>query len=336
VETGRFFKPIEKSVYGAIDMVYGYRAVFKGMNAEQQGEAARESWDAIQDPVAFPMDFSRFDQHVSVEALEFEHSIYKLWYRNNRHFNRLMKLQLNNKGFAYCGDGKLKYKVKGKRMSGDSNTAVGNVVLVTALFHSVLSKIKSRLICNGDDSVIIVNRKDAHLIEGLHDHCLRYGFNLKIEDPVYDFSKITFCQCQPVFDGTKWLMVRDPRVAISKDLVAIKPLDNPKIRDMWLSAVGQGGLALTAGLPVWQSFYSMMYRSSNNARPLSDPTMEGGFWNLSKGMDRTQCEIGAEQRYWFWKAFGILPEAQLVLESYYDKYQLGAGEPRKRFTILPL
>jgi hypothetical protein len=282
------------------------------------------------------MDFSRFDQHVSAEALQFEHSIYKAYYPGDRYFSRLLRLQINNKCRAYSGDGFIKYRTEGKRMSGDSNTALGNVVLVTAMFFEHLDKYRMRLICNGDDSVVICERKDLGKIYTLVDISLRHGFNLVVEDPVYEFNHISFCQCQPVFDGQKWLMVRDPRVAISKDLVAIKPLDNPTILRRWLAAVGDGGLALTAGLPVWQAFYCMMKRESNGAKPLDDPTLDGGFWRLSKGMQRVTSTITAEQRYQFWLSFGVLPEAQIVIEEYYNSYRLGVGEVSNRFTILPL
>jgi len=335
-ETGRYIKPIEKLVYKAIDAVFGYKSVFKGLNAEQRGHFARLSWDAFKDPVAVSGDFKRLDQHVSALALKFEHEIYSFWYPGDRYFKRLMRLQLRNKGFGRAFDGSIKYVVDGRRMSGDSNTAVGNVVIVLGMFYEWLITNNMRIIDDGDDFVIICERKDLWKVNQLVDISLNHGFSLKLEEPVYEFNHIVFCQCQPLFDGDKWLMVRDPRTAISKDLVSLKPLDNESVKRQWLSAVGDGGLSLTRGIPVWDSFYSMMKRESFGAKPLCDPTLDGGFWRLSLGMNRQSKTITDQIRYQFWLSFGILPAAQIVLEEHYNNYAMQVGESSNRFIPLPL
>jgi hypothetical protein len=130
--------------------------------------------------------------------------------------------------------------------------------------------------------------------------------------------------------------VRDPRTAISKDLVSLKPLDNESVKRQWLSAVGDGGLSLTRGIPVWDSFYRMMKRESYGAKPLSDPTLDGGFWRLSLGMDRQDKTISDQIRYQFWLSFGILPAAQIILEEHYNSYVMQVGESSNRFIPLPL
>jgi hypothetical protein len=157
-----------------------------------------------------------------------------------------------------------------------------------------------------------------------------------IELPVTVFEQIEFCQSHPVLGSTGYLMVRDPRTAIAKDSVALKPLDNNAIKQQWLAAVGMGGLALTAGLPVYQQFYSMFKRHSNGAKPLKDTTLDGGFFRLSKGMSRVDTPISDETRFSFWLAFGINPTEQRCLEDYYLNYEMEDGDYRCRFNYLPL
>jgi hypothetical protein len=52
-------------------------------------------------------------------------------------------------------------------------------------------------------------------------------------------------------------MVRQPKNAMAKDLTCLCDLSHENTRVLWLDAVRQGGLALTADVPVWREFYKM-------------------------------------------------------------------------------
>jgi len=337
VETGKYIKPIEKGVYRDINEIFGYNVVFKGLNAIVQAKIAHEFWTEFDNPVAVAMDYSRFDQHVSKEMLEFEHSVYRCYYPGDKWFAYLLSLQLHNRCSAQVPDGKFKYHVEGKRMSGDSNTALGNVVLVTAMFFEYIKKIgvKCRLICNGDDSVLILEKRFLNRLDNLVDYMTSFGFTLKLEPPVYEFEHISFCQTRPVFDGTEWVMVRDPNVAIAKDCVAIKPLDNESVFRMWCCAVGKGGMSLTGGIPVWQNFYNVFIRASKGAKPLRDPTLISGKYYLGVGMKRELTEPTTAARVSFYKAFGITPYQQVLLEQYYDTVEMESRMTSLRSMPLP-
>jgi len=131
-------------------------------------------------------------------------------------------------------------------------------------------------------------------------------------------------------------MVRDPRVAISKDCVALKPLDNEKIRKMWCSAVGQGGMSLTGGIPVWQNFYASIIRFSEGAKPLQDPTMMTGMRMLGKNMYRKYKPVEPSTRLSFYLAFKVSPQEQLAIEGYYDDVRFDLKGDTTRFVVLPL
>jgi len=340
IETGRYIKPIEKKIYKNINELFGYTVVYKGLNAENRAKYIKESWDQFIEPVAIGLDAARFDQRVSVPALKLDHSIIQHFYPGDKHLRRLMRLQIRNTGKARCDDGFLQYTTVGGRKSGDSNTSCGNVTICCAILYGFAQqlKYKIRLVNDGDDCVLIMERRNLeHFSARINAHFEMAGFTIVVEPPVSVFEKIVFCQSQPVLrsDG-KYVMVRDPRVSISKDCVSLKPLDNQKVKEMWLSAVGKGGLSLTTGIPVMQNFYDMFVRSSNGARMLSDPTLEGGFFRLSKGMRFTDRNISPSTRYSFWLAFGITPAEQLTMEEYYDNYLLCEGDHRNRFTNLPL
>lgn len=339
VETGRYVKPIEKRIYRAIDDIFGSVTVFKGLNNSLRGQHMRKKWDKYGDPVALGLDAKRFDQHVSLPALQWEHSRYKKYYPNDKFFSKLMKLQEHNKAHVRGKDFYFKYEVEGTRCSGDSNTSLGNVLLMCGMVYAFLEfvGVKADLVDDGDDCVLFMERRDLLRVTSCIDEFfLKLGFELTVEDPVDIFEKVVFCQSQPVYDGTEWLMVRDPRTSISKDCVALKPLDNKNVYQKWCAAVGAGGLHLTYGMPVYQSFYDVFMRESKGAEALIDPTLEGGFFRQSKGMTRIRSPVSPEARCSFWKAFDISPEAQIAIEDYYNNYVVEPGSTLNRWTSLPL
>lgn len=339
VESGRFVKPIEKKIYGAINEMFGAITIFKGLNADQRGVTMHSHWHSFKNPVAVGLDAKRFDQHVSKAALEWEHSIYKMYYPGNRHFARLLKWQLLNKGTARCNSGKVKYEVHGCRMSGDVNTALGNCLIMSSLVYTYLKSIgvSGKLANDGDDCVVFMEQEDLDLFRGnLHGFFINHGFFMEMEEPVYTLEAIEFCQSYPVYDGMTYRMVRDPRVAISKDCVAMKPLDNVKIFKMWLSAVGQGGMSLTGGIPVWQDFYARLTELSDGAKPLEDPTMNTGMKIMGRGMYHKYRPPTDEARLSFYMAYGISPAEQLALEEYYRNYTFSPDGEMPRFVTLPL
>lgn len=318
VMLGPYVKRIEKKIYDIIGQIFGAVTVFKGLNAVQRAKELRSHWESFDDPVAIGLDASRFDQHVSIQALKYEHQFYKMFYPNNRQFTHLLSRQCKNKLYANCPDGRAKLTLIGGRMSGDMNTALGNCLLMSCMVYSYLlprvGKGKFRLANDGDDCVVIIERADMHKIQDLQSWFLTLGFDMKMEDPVYVFEQIEFCQSQPIWTPDGWLMVRKVSESIPKDSLAIKPLDNRKVFLRWMSAVGEGGLALTGGIPVLQDLYSCYIRSSCGAKPLDDPTMETGLRLLGRGMDLKYKEVHPLTRVSFWKAFGMSVTKQLCYE----------------------
>jgi hypothetical protein len=330
VEVGRYLRPIEHRIYAAIERIFGEPTVLKGYNAQQIGRIFQTKWDQYRDPVAIGLDASRFDQHVSVEALKWEHSVYNGIYRSSE-LRRLLKWQLSNVVVGHCRDGKLKYRTEGCRMSGDMNTALGNCLIMCALVHCYLQTrgIQGSLCNNGDDCTVIIERRNlAKFQEGLTDWFLEMGFSMKVEEPVYDIEGIEFCQTHPIFTPDGYVMVRNFPKAVSKDCLSLKELSAPRVCKAWIDAVGQGGLSLTGGIPVYQDFYSSYIRIasgiklprqrlSRNRHHVPDAGIGGGMAWLSRGMSRHYQPIDPRTRHSFYIAFGTTPDEQMLLEQVY-------------------
>lgn len=332
VEVGRYIRPIEHQIYGAIGKLFGDPTVLKGYNGAQIGRIFQEKWSKFRCPVAIGLDASRFDQHVSSQALAWEHSVYNAIYRS-KELEKLLSWQLVNRVKGYTKDGKLSYTVQGSRMSGDMNTALGNCLIMCALVYAYLEErgVTGSLANNGDDCIVIIEQRDLPAFQaGLSEWFRSMGFLMKIEEPVDFIEGIEFCQTHPVWTVDGYVMVRNFPKALAKDCLSLKQLESKYVCSEWMKAVGEGGLSLTGGIPVYQDFYSSLYRASqftakraqmSSSRKRRDHSVEitGGLAWLSKGMVRRYAPVDPRTRFSFYLAFGCTPDQQCAIEDEYRK-----------------
>lgn len=105
---------------------------------------------------------------------------------------------------------------------------------------------------------------------------------------------------------------------MAKDLTSLCDLTSLNTRKAWLNAVRQGGLALTADMPVWRDFYKMFPESNVVKHDNLSRLEDSGFIRLSKGTKAQDIPPTSEMRYSFWLAFGILPDTQITLEKHFS------------------
>lgn len=331
VKLGRYLKKLEKPLFSAIDGLFQERTIMKGLNAEKSANVLREKWESFTDPVAVGLDASRFDQHVSKSALEWEHDIYLQCFPSGKHrrlLKKILDLQLENHCFGTVRDGELRYVVEGTRMSGDMNTSMGNCLLMCSMIWAYLHEfcINAKLANNGDDCVLFLERADLNKLNNLYPWFLDVGFNMAIEKPVDEFEQLEFCQTKPVFDGRVWIMCRKPS-ALAKDAVLLHPWDDKSQSYFrgWLHSIGIGGLRLAGGLPIFQEFYAMYLRSGKQGRKKYDHLVGYNMKDALKDLKRDYCEISPVCRASFYSAFGITPDEQVCLERFYRSGKIGGG-----------
>lgn len=317
---GRHLKHSEKPIFRAIAKVFKQRyVVFKGLNANEMGVEMRLLWDKFRRPVAVGLDASRFDASVDAGLLQHEHSLYNTLFRSPE-LRRVLEMQIKNRGTAYCHDGKVKYTVNGGRGSGDMNTSLGNSYIMCAIVWSWLRKcgVEAKLVNNGDDCVVIMEQESLDAFStGFTDFATEVGFTMVVEEPVTEFEQIEFCQTHPVLVANEWRMVRNYHSAREKDAMCLFPLDDPGALRSWLYAVGECGLALTAGVPVMQEMYLAFMRSGKPSKMGEALFMQGGTRMLSEGMEAKAQVVSDETRVSFFVAFGITPDEQTAMEEYY-------------------
>nr|WPR22344.1 RNA-dependent RNA polymerase [Grapevine umbra-like virus] len=309
VSHGRYIKAIEHHVFKCLGRLNHYPMVAKGFNARDTAEILRSKWSRFHDPICISLDASRFDQHVSVEMLRLTHRVYKRFNRDPE-FMDLCRMTLDNTGFARCPEGGFKYKVRGRRMSGDMDTSCGNCVIMCAITYELVGNC-AEIFNNGDDCLVIMERNEAPSAEAISKHYLDYGFRVVEEERVDVFERILFCQTQPVW-AHGWVMCRAPWV-IAKDLTYIGPKEADRA---WLDAIGQCGMALADGVPILSAFYASLIDTSVRRGGIQNSMLYScGMTRLAEGMVYRELPIVDRARVSFFKAFGVLPDVQAAVES---------------------
>lgn len=334
VALGCYIRPLEHVLYGHIAQVFGRPTVMKGYNSLRTGQIIAEAWSEFSHPMAVGLDASRFDQHVNESLLVWEHSVYDMYFRGDPKLRMLLSWQIRNKGYARAPGVKLKYEVRGGRCSGDMNTALGNCLLMCAMVYGFLAnngligkrRTRVALINNGDDCVLIGEKADIERLLGRIEPWFdRFGIVMKVEQPVSCLEQLVFCQTQPVYDGVNWRMCRDPRLCMSKDLYICDRVSAMKHLSTQLHAIGQCGLSLTGGLPVFQEYYSAYIRSGRRGKAVDHNFVESGFYRLALGMREKYRPVTDAARASFARAFGIMPDLQIALEEMYSTLRHADG-----------
>jgi hypothetical protein len=326
---GKYLKHAEHKYFRAINKVYGAHTkatVIKGFNADESAQLIVDKWNRFLKPVAIGLDASKFDMHVSVAALRYEHSFYEALFPGNSELRWLLKLQLHNKGLARAQDGTVKFSMEGTRCSGDLNTSLGNCIIMCALIwaYAKEKKIDLELANNGDDCVVFMERRDEESFRhGLSEWFVTKGFAMTVEPTVDELERVEFCQSKPVQLSTGWRMVRNVGACLNKDPMCLIDIPNDKVYKKWLGAVGMCGSKLTSGVPVLSEFYDVFSRAGEECS-------EGMLREIFKNTSRIQLaqglstgEINDHARVSFYYAFGILPDEQKAIERFYHHASVG-------------
>lgn len=336
VEVGRYLRPLEHKLYRSIDRLFKSPTIMSSYNAFTQAAILRSKWDSFSTPVCVGMDASRFDQHVSPQALKFEHSVYNSIFRS-KELKRLLRWQINNTGVARATDGFFSYKVHGSRMSGDMNTSMGNKLLMCLMCHHYLTslKIPFQFANNGDDCLIFTEMKHLKHLDQLHHHFQDFGFDVITEQPVSEFEQVEFCQTKPVFSNQVWRMVRNPATCLTKDVTCVNLGHDVESYRKLLGAIGDCGIATASDVPVLGSFYRMLKRFSIPGLP--------SHWDEYNYYHRSSfnavCRYNSPDdygRYSFWLMSGISPDAQVSIESYFDDSVWGGDKRQFIDQLLPI
>lgn len=318
---GQYVKPAEKVIYAAIDRICGGTTVVKGLNAESTAMAIVDAYNSFTDPVVIPLDASHADQSYDQNCRDLTFSMYQTIFGPIPELSRLEAWRSGEQTIhGYTLDGKLKAQGYFGMSSGDMDTSLGMCLVMCCLLYTYLreNKVKGRIICNGDDHLAIIERKNLSKMSKIGDFYRKFGFALTQETPVHELQRVEFCKSYPCYDGTTWIMVRDVRKSLTKDLTCVKGITNKTGYDFFRFAKADCGLALAGDMPILGSFYSMLKRGAP-VRDLSKQNEVSGMSFMAKGMARQHRQPTPEARLSFFLTYGWTPDEQRAIEQRYDK-----------------
>lgn len=329
LELMRYIKPIEHWILSCEFNQKGFprgRAFAKGLSLDARGELIAKKWSAFSDPVAFSIDMSRFDQHVSEEMLLKEFAVYLAIIKDPK-FKHLLNLQIVTRGFSQYG---ISYKSHGTRASGLPNTGLGNCVqslLMTVVVMEQLQIENWDLLNDGDDSLVFVERKDLDILrEGIKTEFAHFGHECKIDNVAYSMENIFFCQTHPVKIGKSYRMIRDPAKVLSTSLAGGKFYNDALARGRLIRSIGLGELMMNRGVPVLQAWARCLLRNSLEHKPFDSKNLRDAYkYSIERETmgkkwmtDFADLDISGESRVSFQEAFGWDYSYQRHLEDYFS------------------
>lgn len=338
VETGRYVKVAEHLIYEGIDKLYGKRVVAKGLNFSQVGELFEDCWNDFDTPCSIDCDVEKMDRSTTVDMMKWTHLITgSVFTGYDRVFiETLLSWQIDTIAKGRVDDGFFSYFIEGTLNSGQTNTSLVGVLMVSMIMKAYINSksYRVRFVDAGDDCTIICARvNEADFRAGLQPFFLKFGFVLTLGSTNDVLEGIEFCQAHPVKVNGKYRMVRNNRTAAVKDAVCPKKIETPREFVAWAQAVSDTGIATHGGVPVAQDYYAMLSRSAQQTFQSMNLTyrqrsryrssikryaVEGGMHYWGKGMScRYEDIISVETRVSYYLAFGTPPHVQRMLENSY-------------------
>lgn len=338
VAFAKYLRPIEEFLYqssSASDGVPRSRSVAKGLNSVDRAELLVAKLSNFNDPIVVSLDMSRFDKHVSASHLKAVHSVY-LSSNPDKEFAWLLHQQLNNKCFSSLG---LRYKTAARRMSGDMDTAIGNIVImlimVIAVCRNTLHLAKWDCLDDGDDCLVILEKPDyARFMDFAPSLFLQMGMEVTFSRSSSVVFEINFCKSRVIeYDAGRYKFVRDFRDVMSKSLCGSRNWGDSTYRSRVINATGMCELVLNLGIPVLQSFALALLRNSEGGtrrhardgllqRALKDASLIG--CSIESVRPREITEIARET---FAIAFGLDIFEQIQLENALDRWTFSNALP---------
>lgn len=259
IRLGCFLVPIEQALY-TLTSPRGHRLIGKGLNLSQRAGLLERKMREFARPAVVSFDCARFDQHVSLEQLEAEHLVYNTAIPDPE-LRQLLRAQLRNRGHTQGGWG---YKTKGKRMSGDMNTALGNCLVMITMVLAAMRHLGIKnyeILDDGDDCLVIVEEDVERELDQLVPLFLTFGHELKIENRAHCMEDVNWCQTKPCYIDGRWQFVADWRKVMSGAAAGCKYWHEPTSRRDMAFSVGQCLMALYRGVPVLQAYAAALCRS---------------------------------------------------------------------------
>jgi hypothetical protein len=200
MELGRYTKHLEHSLYHKDQQTKQY--IFaKGADLYETARRIISASQTFRRPKFYCLDHTTFDAHVTQDALRMAHRFIKLHYPHDRKLNRLLNQQLKTTSHTRFGQ---RYKYRGTVNSGDVTTSIVNSLINYHILKSAFklqTTQKTRVIVNGDDSIVITEDNVPINIKQLIADMRTFNMETKVDKITTDIHEVEFCRTQIRIDN---------------------------------------------------------------------------------------------------------------------------------------
>lgn len=335
LEIGIYLRPIEHHIYRLHDKS-GLDCIGKGKNLLQRAQLLERKMSRFNKPLVYSLDCSRFDQHVSLEQLKIEQMVY-LKSNPSPYFSMLLDQQLFNKGFTQHG---IRYKTRGKRMSGDMQTALGNCLLMIIMTRAACAEMDVtdyELLDDGDDCLLICEVEEEYKLGGLLPAFHEYGHELKLENRATALEDVIWCKTKPVWTPSGYRFVADWIKTLSSSACGTRYWGDPFAVFNMAFSVGQCLLALYGGIPIIQAF---ALRLCSVGERLNEDIFQSDIYYKVRAENTNigslvAVDVHPLTRESFARAWGVGVEEQLAIESRLAKWQITTNIREVPYELAP-
>lgn len=278
-------KNLEHAVYnarGLFNKKSTVKEVAKSDNMHARAKVVEQILQDVPNPYIVLSDGKVFDAHIPVEILELEKSFYQMYVdkfdKTFTNFGELYDKQIYNRGYYKGQDGYMSYKVAGNRMSGDWNTALGNVILQCCFVKSFCDYYKVpnrnwRIYDDGDDCMIVVSAEYKHIFENHYsEYLLHFGQELTVSIVKATSPEvINFCQSIPLFNGRNIILTKDINRVLLKynKMINFNEIDKTRIlKQLKMNALSD--LMSYYQVPILSELFRTIYESCDIKLSLKD------------------------------------------------------------------
>lgn len=239
--------------------------------------------------------------------------------RNSLEFLKFLETEHQN----VCQSKFVTIIVKGKRLSGEMDTSLGNGVVNWTLFEAVtaLIQVEGSIVVEGDDGLFSI-RGERFPTNELY-HALGFIIDIVI---VPDISKASFCGM--LFDPGELTIVTDPRKVLARTGLLPEKYHRANAQNKKLlirarayslvyqygscpiiGAVGRALLRLTRSVDMRKFQESRFHSTDMYTRELLDRAMSS---------EPVRADPGPQTRLLVEELYGISEEEQVIIEEYFD------------------
>lgn len=228
----------------------------KAKNFEEVASDLKRIWDSIPGaPCVIGCDFTQFENGISAIVLVASMALYNYLTGMPDDY---IKAWLNKT--IYFGKSWLIREIA-KRISGEYQTSLGNMLIVGAIQHYIASQVSYDVdwYSAGDDCMFFVDQEHVDDLKiHIMDVVTSFGMLIKLEDVYTEFDTIHFCQQYPVLTQRGWVMMNDLTRVLDKLGTQPKVLTHSKLCENRLGCLGDYINYLYGSLPFLRDLISKL------------------------------------------------------------------------------